>query len=323
VTRQPSRPGQFVFGLRKSTVRQTGPALSPALFQTLSGQGNAFPGPLGFVRFVRLVQHAPASRPARSASAGFTLLETVISLAIVSLLMLVLYLSFSTAATVWNRGGGEDSPRPRQETLARLLADDFRGLRPYTLNWEQGQTFAFAGGAATLFYATTGGLGAEDRERGGLFFSCLFLAPQEAGRPGQVSRAGRNGGLSLFLFKSPYPSQEYFQALHEFAQATGETRKTWLPPESLRQRSVLLLGGLSEAAFSFAADTQNLSRALKEDADPFAGQQPLPQAEWSGANLPALAQLEYTLDNETFRTLARNGTRNGAGIGARIGGGRQ
>lgn len=232
--------------------------------------------------------------------------------------MLVLYLSFSTAATVWNRGGGEDSPRPRQETLARLLADDFRGLRPYTLNWEQGQTFAFAGGAATLFYATTGGLGAEDRERGGLFFSCLFLAPQEAGRPGragQVSRAGRNGGLSLFLFKSPYPSQEYFQALHEFAQATGETRKTWLPPESLRQRSVLLLGGLSEAAFSFAADTQNLSRALKEDADPFAGQQPLPQAEWSSANLPALAQLEYTLGNETFRTLARNG--------ARIDGGRQ
>lgn len=234
-----------------------------------------------------------------AAHAGFTLLEVVISLTILSLLMLVLYLAFSTASSIWARAGDGDSPRQRQETVSRLLADDFRGLRPYTLNWEQGRDFAFAGARGTVFYVTTGGLGAADRADRGLFFACLFLAPEFGSRP------GGEGAQALYLYKSPYPDETYFQALHEFSTSTGDTRASWLPPESLRERSYMLLNNLGEAAFSFSAGSAVLPE--EQDTSPFAPSRPLPEEAWAKQSLPAMAQLEYTLDGQVFRALAMNG----------------
>lgn len=236
----------------------------------------------------------PPIRRASPTQAGFTLLETVISLTILSLLMLVLYLAFSTAAALWSREGREDSRGQRQETVARLLADDFRGLRPYTLNWEQGQSFAFAGGPRTVFYVTTNGLGAEDRASRGLFFACLFLAPRD------------NGGLALYLHKSPYPHQGYFEALHDFSNSVGGARAAWQPPETLREGSTLLLDGLSEASFSFSPGRAGLPD--EREANPFAAHNPLPQEDWNTQNLPALTQIEYMLGGQTFRALATAGT---------------
>ncbi len=233
------------------------------------------------------------------ARAGFTLLEVVISLTILSLLMLVLYMAFSTASSVWTRAGDGNSPKQRQETVSRLLADDFRGLRPYTLNWEQGRDFAFAGARRTVFYVTTGGLGASDRADHGLFFACLFLAPESGSRP------GRQVGQALYLYKSSYPDETYFQALHEFATSTGDTRASWLPPESLRERSYLLLDNLGEAAFSFSPGSTVLPEDQNEN--PFAASRPLPEEGWARQSLPAVTQLEYTLDGQVFRALAMNG----------------
>ncbi|EMG39091.1 prepilin-type N-terminal cleavage/methylation domain-containing protein [Desulfocurvibacter africanus PCS] len=236
---------------------------------------------------------------ANRVQAGFTLLEVVISLTILSLLMLVLYMAFSTAATVWSRTGDGDSPKQRQETVSRLLADDFRGLRPYTLNWEQGRDFAFAGAKGAVFYVTTGGLGSTDRADHGLFFACLFLAPEERTRP------GRDSAQALYLYKSPYPDEDYFLALHDFATSTGDTRASWLPPESMRERSRLLLGHLGEAAFSFSAGAAILPE--EQDASPFAASRLLPEEDWAKQSLPAVTQLEYALDGQVFRALAMYG----------------
>lgn len=227
--------------------------------------------------------------------AGFTLLETVISLTILALLMLVLYLAFSTASSVWSRAGDGESRGQRQETVARLLAEDFRSLRPYTLSWERGQDFAFVGAARTVFYVTAGGLGAVDRASHGLFFACLFLAPED------------DGTLALRLYKSPYPDQTYFEALHDFATSVGSARAEWLPPETLAESSTTLLKGLGEAAFTFAAGPAILP--AEDDASPFARRRPLPEKDWGKPGLPATAQLEYSLAGKTYRALAGSGAR--------------
>lgn len=229
------------------------------------------------------------------ADAGFTLLETVISLTILALLMLVLYLAFSTASSVWGRVDDGGSRGQRQETVTRLLAEDFRALRPYSLGWERGQDFAFAGAARTVFYVTTGGLGAVDRASHGLFFACLFLAPAD------------DGTLALRLYKSPYPDQAYFEALHDFATSVGNARADWLPPETMAEGSTTLLEGLGEAAFTFAAGPASLP--AEDEASPFARRRPLPEKDWGKPSLPATAQLEYSLAGKTYRALARSEAR--------------
>ncbi|NCC60285.1 MAG: prepilin-type N-terminal cleavage/methylation domain-containing protein [Verrucomicrobiae bacterium] len=172
---------------------------------------------------------------------GFTLLEVIVSMTIMALVVTVLYSAFSTGTRVWEDQDNRLAAVQERFIVTRLLARDFEQLRPYSFSWEKGKGFFFAGDREKIFYATTNGLAARDRDKGALFFSCAFLV-----------RDDESGTLSLRMFKSPYPTNEMAQALHDFrmqAEADSEDALPYTLPATLLDESIILLDNLDQAGF--------------------------------------------------------------------------
>ncbi len=100
------------------------------------------------------------SRDRRAEAAGFTLIEVVAAMTVMALVVVVLYYSFSTALTTWQKQDADNEQAERTVAMARLLTADLRACRPYTLNWKEGKDFFFAAGESAVFYVTTSGFGA-------------------------------------------------------------------------------------------------------------------------------------------------------------------
>ena len=124
-------------------------------------------------------------------SEGFTLLEMVISMTILSMVVLMIYFSFSVGVDLWRKKQESDNPLQRLELALRLLSKDLESVVDYTCQWEKGTTYFFAGSQSCLFYVTRNGLGAVAREDKALFFTCLYL------------KSGPDGDMELFVSKTP------------------------------------------------------------------------------------------------------------------------
>jgi len=176
---------------------------------------------------------------------GFTLIEMVIAMTILALVVMVLYLAFSSAGRIWSRQQVKGGLGEHEAALTRLLCDDLQNLVPYSFSWEKGEGFFFAVGPSALFYATTSGYGARQRSAEGLYFACLYLQESQ-----------EKEGYTLFLAKEMGPKNFLVEALWDFMKGP---QKSLLVNESLREASLLILDGMTNASFDIVGDPEKLN----------------------------------------------------------------
>ena len=176
---------------------------------------------------------------------GFTLIEMVIAMTILALVVMVLYLAFSSAGRIWSRQQIKGGRGEREAALARLLHDDLQNLVPYSFSWEKGEGFFFALDPSALFYATTSGYGARQRSAEGLYFTCCYLQESE-----------EKEGFALYIVKEMGPKTFLLEALWDFIQGP---EKSLVVNETLREASLLILDDLSNASFAVVGDPEKLN----------------------------------------------------------------
>ncbi|HDS16237.1 MAG TPA: prepilin-type N-terminal cleavage/methylation domain-containing protein [Proteobacteria bacterium] len=211
---------------------------------------------------------------------GFTLIEMVIAMTILALVVVVLYLAFSSAGRIWTRQQLRSGEGEREAALVRLLSDDLEKLVPYSYSWEKGQGFFFALGSRALFYATTSGFGSRQRGAQGIYFACCYLEKDAAGE-----------GDALYLIKTWGPNIRLLDALAEFSRNPAGSLDL---DEQLRESALLVLDGLGEAGFAVIAQPEKLDLsggaqaggALVED-------EALPR-NWSHKLLPGAVFFSYS-----------------------------
>ncbi len=181
----------------------------------------------------------------RNNCAGFTLIEMIIAMVILALVVTVLYLAFSTAGRIWSKQQVKGGRGKHEAALIRLLHDDLQNLVPYSFSWEKGEGFFFALGPRTIFYATTSGYGARQRQAEGLYFACCYLKKSE-----------EHEGLSLYLAKELGPKKFLVEALWDFMHNPD---KNFSASSEISEASLLVLDGLSEAEFVMVADPEKLN----------------------------------------------------------------
>ena len=181
----------------------------------------------------------------RSPRAGFTLIEMVIAMTILALVVMVLYLAFSSAGRIWTRQQVKGGLGEHEAALSRLLNDDLQNLVPYSFSWEKGEGFFFAIGPSTLFYTTTSGYGARQRSTEGLYFACIYL-----------QESVEKEGLALYMAKEMGPKNFLVEGLWDFKEAP---EKSLAVDETLREASLIILDGLRDASFDIVGDPEKLN----------------------------------------------------------------
>jgi prepilin-type N-terminal cleavage/methylation domain-containing protein len=222
---------------------------------------------------------------------GFTLLELIISLTILSMVVMIIYYAFSMGVRVWSQQEEQDAQVDRREVLARLIEEDFSKCRAYTVNWEKGQTFLFAGGERTVFYVTRNGLGATSRSSYGLYFSCLYVQRDE------------NGTSNIYLYKSPLPKERFIEETSAF-QTMGEMeREGFVPDSRIRDKARLVFKNIEQPLFSYAdkefTPFSGSTDAFQEVSSGDSSSR-LPKEQWMKKQLPQQVQFQCTLDGNPF-----------------------
>ena len=191
--------------------------------------------------------------PKSNDNSGFTLIEMIIAMTILALVVTVLYLAFSTAGRIWSKQQVKGGQGEHEVALTRLLYDDLQHLVPYSFSWEKGEGFFFALGSQAIFYATTSGYGARQRQAEGLYFTCCYLKESE-----------EQEGLALYLVKEMGAKKFLLESLWDFIQSPdqGFTVST-----EISEASLLILDGLSEATFTVVADPERLNLPEGEIAE--------------------------------------------------------
>ena len=176
-------------------------------------------------------------------NSGFTLLELIVSMTIISMVVLVLYFAFSIGARSWDNDGLHGEEEIRLEAALRLMEDDLQNVVPFDMNWERGTLSIFAGGPRSVFYVTGNGTGAFSGAGAGLFFSILYIdvCPETAED-------------CLFLYKSSRPSPEFVRAVDDFKGAAEFQQEYFSPGMEIAEKSILILKDLGETNISYSGE---------------------------------------------------------------------
>lgn len=208
------------------------------------------------------------------------------------MVVILIYYAFSIGVQTWNRQDKKNQDLKREEIIYRLIKNDFRGITPYTLQWEKGKISFFAGGPQNIFYVTQNGLGASSREEKGLFFACLYLDKCP------------DGSIGLFLYKTPYPGPDIIEELSDFQSMTEQGREAFLPSEKIRQKGLLILKDLKDVSFTYT----------KKEFKPFSGlyeqtitskqdeeeKEKIMFSEWVRKELPEQIRFKYEYKEKEF-----------------------
>ena len=218
---------------------------------------------------------------------GFTLLEMIISMTILSLVVLTVYLAFSLGVDVWQRMDGQKSIEEKKSVTLRLLKEDFAHIRPYTWSGEKGEILFFAGGPRCLYYVTTNGLGAKDRAGKDLFFTCLYIHSDPEGE-----------GDALFVYKSGLPGPDILEAVRDFRTGGDMRRANYVPPRFIIRDSVPVINNVPDAQFGYQKQAYPVFSGVKTEVKEGEwGQKQnesgiLAETEWVGDELPG--QIAFT-----------------------------
>jgi len=263
--------------------------------RTLPSVGPGFPVP----DFQKTGFTSMTGRGPRSFSYGFTLLEMIISLTILSLVILTVYVAFSLGVDVWQDMGDKKTAVDRKAIAIRLLKQDFSSIRPYTWNSEDGQLMFFAGGPRCVFYVTTNGLGAKNRSGKALFFTCLYIdaAPED------------EEGNSLYVYKSGLPGPDFLETLREFRTGSDMFRSNFVPPTFVSEDSIPVLNNISDAQFGYQERAYPPFSGAKTEMEGEWGQQKgsgevLAETEWVQNKLPGQISFMTQYVEEEFMVRA-------------------
>jgi len=222
---------------------------------------------------------------------GFTLLELVVSLTIMSMVVLVLYQAFSLGTRVWDRDDRLLDDTFRLEASLRMMEEDMIQAVPYNMTWQEGEIQLFSGGPRYVSYVTGNGKGAFSGAGAGLFFSTLFMddCPDESKD-------------CLYLFKAPKPSREFVETVHDFRTGTEFQRQYFSPGPYLTERAVLILKGVESLNFSYSRDEFFPFAGLTEEhRQHFLHEEGrLSEEEWVADELPGQLRLYFILDEQEY-----------------------
>ncbi len=222
---------------------------------------------------------------------GFTLLELIISMTIISMVVLVLYFAFSTGVRVWDRDDSQASEYERIEAVLRLVETDLAEAVPYNMNWEMGSLALFTGGKTSLYYVTGNGTGAMAGAGAGLFFTALYAGD-----------CPEDPETCLFLYKSPRPHPEYVENVDDFRGATEIQREYFKPGGHIEQNSILLLKGVESLKFTFSIDEFQPFGMSRDDSGEvsFMDEGDLSEDHWNQDDLPGQVRLSFMLDEKSY-----------------------
>ena len=232
---------------------------------------------------------------------GFTLLEVVLAVSIMSLIVATLYMAFGQATRTWSTQNILTESAKRMAIVTDMLSREFDQIRPYSFVTDKGTDFFFSASPAAMFYVTPQGFGARRRSPGRLYFSCLYLAP-DGFLDEEPEEDLPEEGLSLYLCKLDRPEPWFLEELREFKLLDRERQEAYTPGLEIREASVFLLSGIVEARFSCSGSTelpktQNatepgddlLAQSLDEPGFALTDMD-LDQTIWETQKLPALVQ---------------------------------
>jgi prepilin-type N-terminal cleavage/methylation domain-containing protein len=97
---------------------------------------------------------------------GFTLLEVIIAMLLVSVVVVMIFVSHSTVVQVWKKNHAEAEVFRLEVVGDRLLREDWKNIVPYSFSTQRGTYPLLFGTPTRLGYVTTHRLGAR-RESGG------------------------------------------------------------------------------------------------------------------------------------------------------------
>lgn len=256
-------------------------------------------------------------------SQGFTLLEVILAVTIMSLVVLTLHMAFSQASRAWRKQDLQTDTAKRLAIVSDMLGREFESIRPYNFQWEKGSNFFFATSTNALFYVTKQGFGSERRREAGLYFACLYLAPRDLmADPDEEVPPEEIDAQALYLCKTDRPTPWMLEEFHRFLSMDSESKASYTPDLEVRDRSVFLVGGITEGRFSCKEDTTtttvqtNATEAeeetdIQEDLLPNPADTPgfaledldVSENIWAGDSLPGLIQLSLQLVNEEVRLI--------------------
>lgn len=226
-------------------------------------------------------------------SQGFTLLELIVSMTIISMVVLVLYFAFSTGVRSWDSDVVHGEQEMRLEAVLRLMEDDLGHAVPYNMNWQKGPVSLFAGGPRTMFYVTGNGTGAFSGAGAGLFFSILYVddCPDET--------------LDcLFVYKSFRPSPEYISSADQFRTASEFQRENFSPDTEIAEKSLLVLKGLEGMNFSYSSERFAAFAGTNSDgASQLMDDNQLDEEFWVSDELPGQVRIDFSFDDRDFFVL--------------------
>ncbi|MDZ7761344.1 MAG: prepilin-type N-terminal cleavage/methylation domain-containing protein [Desulfovermiculus sp.] len=210
-------------------------------------------------------------------NAGFTLLEMIVSMTILSMVVLVVYVAFSMGVDVWKRMQGHKSTEQRRAVAIRLLKEDFRNIRPYTWQGEEGTYAFYTGGPQSVFYVTTNALGTSQGQGRALFFTCLFV------------HSTPENGLGLYIYKTGVPSRDILDLVRDFRSGGDMHRENYTLPADILDQSVLVLEDLEEGAFWYQAQAYPVFSGVKAEGKASSQEDDsklLAESEWVDNDLP-------------------------------------
>lgn len=222
---------------------------------------------------------------------GFTLLELIISMTIISMVVLVLYYSFSVGSRVWEGNARKTDQPSRLEAALRLFNNDMTQAVPYNMNWEKGNISLFSGGPNAMFYVTGNGTGSFSGPGAGLYFSLMF-----------VDHCPDNNKKCLYLYKTPRPESEFIREVDRFRSAGEFGRENFIPESKIADKSIPVLTQLESLEISYS----------HEDFKPFEGsgrevmsqkaaeEESLAEDHWQLNELPGQAKISFVLDDREY-----------------------
>ncbi len=232
----------------------------------------------------------PSTDNMENGCSGFTLLELIVSMTIISMVVLVLYFAFSIGSRVWDDDSEKIDENARLEAVLRLVKNDLSQAVPYKMNWEKGSISLFAGGPSSAFYVTRNGTGSFSGPGAGLYFVFLY-----------ADNCPENSKKCLYLYKSPRPGPEFIRAVDQF-RATGELeRRHYTPGTKMMEKSIPILEDTDNIQFSYSQDEFiPFSNTGHETMNMPPEENPLPEDHWLRSELPAQARFLFEYKDRKY-----------------------